>query len=233
MMMSDYADENEVRAQVWTPQPQGIIFDFDGLMVNTEKAIYGSWKRLFEREGEELPLSVFNQCLGSGYTHWNPERHLEERTGKVYDWDAINARRQREIEEELSEEGLLPGVSDLMSFCDERGLPMAVASSSSRRWVQGWLEALGLYDRFRVVVCRTDGYPVKPAPDLFLAAAEGMALEPACCLVFEDSRNGVVAACAAGMKVVAVPNEITAPAMPFPGACLHVENLLKVIPYGS
>lgn len=215
---------------IWTPFPKAVILDFDGLMVDTEYAIYSSWARVFISEGHELPLDIFNECLGSGYSHWNPGDHLEKLTGKTYDWEAINQQRQIELEAELEEEGLLPGVREIIHFLHNQKTPIGVASSSSRRWVAGWLKKLDIMDCFATVVCRTDGYPVKPAPDLFLAAARQMNTEPEHCLVFEDSKNGVAAACNARMKVVAVPNRVTAPAAPFPGADFHVKSLLDILP---
>ncbi len=72
------------------PPPQAIIFDFDGLLVDTEWAIYQSWARVYEREGHDLPLDLFNSCLGSGYTHWNPGEHLEKLTRKTNDRPSID-----------------------------------------------------------------------------------------------------------------------------------------------
>lgn len=188
---------------------RGLIFDFDGLLVDTEWAIYQSWLRLYEREGCSLPLTLFNSCLGSGYTHWDPGRYLEEQTGKTYDWEAEHAARQVEIERDLLGEGLLPGAAELLDAAHALGLPMAVASSSSRRWVQGWLVRLGIFERFRGTFCRTDGYAVKPAPDLFLAARECLGVPSCDCLVLEDSQNGVEAARRAGIPCVAIPNRVT------------------------
>lgn len=215
---------------IWTPLPQAVILDFDGLMVDTEYAIYSSWARVFANEGHDLPLPLFNECLGSGYSHWNPEEYLEKLTGKKYDWDTINQQRQTELEKELEEEGLLPGVKELMNHLQSSGIPMGVASSSSRQWVAGWLKKLDIIKCFATVVCRTDGYPVKPAPDLFLAAARQMDTEPARCLVFEDSKNGTAAAHQAGMRVVAVPNRVTTAAAPFPHAHIQITSLLDIIP---
>ncbi len=189
---------------------RGLIFDFDGLLVDTEWAIYQSWVRLYRRESCELPLELFNACLGSGYTHWDPGHHLEKLTGKKYDWEAENAARQEEIERDLRHEGLLPGAQELMNEADELGLPMAVASSSSRRWVEGWLRQLHILERYKGTFCRTDGYAVKPAPDLFLAALGCLGVPREECLVLEDSRNGVEAACRAGLRCVAIPNRVTA-----------------------
>lgn len=210
------------------PFPQAIIFDFDGLLVDTEWAIYNSWKRVFDQEGHELPLSLFNQCLGSGYTHWNPGDHLETLTGKTYDWDAINATRQEEINANLSRQGLLTGASEILDFCSEQSLPIAVASSSSHRWVDSWLSKLGIIDRFQTIVCRDDGYPVKPNPDLFLAASQRLGISPSGCLVLEDSQNGTTAAFNAGMSVIAIPNKITEMA-DFSHATAKVTSLLQAL----
>lgn len=189
--------------------PKAVIFDFDGLLVDTEWAIYQSWARVFDQEGHPLPLDVFIQCVGSGYSHWNPGDHLESLTGKTYDWDHINSCRQEEIHADLTHSGLLPGAIELLDYLGEQGMPLAVASSSSHRWVDSWLDKLCIRDRFRTVVCRDDNYPVKPNPALYLAAAERLGMVPADCLAIEDSQNGSQAAHDAGMAVFSVPNKIT------------------------
>lgn len=105
--------------------------------------------------------------------------------------------------------GLMSGALELFDWCDEHGVGMAVASSSSRRWVGGWLERLGVYGRFQGVFCRTDGYAVKPDPALFLAAQQCLGIPAADCLIIEDSENGTVGAYNAGIPCVAVPNRMT------------------------
>lgn len=119
--------------------PQAIIFDFDGLLVDTEWAIYQSWARVYEREGHTLPLDLFNSCLGSGYTHWNPGEHLETLTGKTYDWPAIDDLRQTEIVRDLEHEGLLPGALELLDHCAACGIrspspPPPRAAGSAAGW---------------------------------------------------------------------------------------------------
>lgn len=188
---------------------QGIIFDFDGILVDTEWAIYQSWVRIFRREGQRLPMKTYSPCLGAGYSYWDPARHLEKLTGKTYDWDVINKERQARIESDLDSAGLMPGALELLDLCDEYGIGMAVASSSSRRWVGGWLQKLGIEKRFRGVFCRTDGYPPKPDPALYRAAIECLGV-PAChCLALEDSDNGLKSASLAGAFTVAIPNRLT------------------------
>lgn len=190
-------------------RPAGIIFDFDGVLVDTEWAIYQSWVHLYAREGQEISIETYSPCLGAGYSHWDPAAHLEKLTGKTYDWEKETPARQAMLEADLARMGLMAGALELMDWCAEQGIGMTVASSSSRRWVQGWLEKLGIYHRFAGVFTRTDGYPVKPAPALFEAARLCLGLEKADCLIIEDSENGTIAARNAGIPCAAIPNRMT------------------------
>ena len=188
---------------------QAVIFDFDGVLVDTEWAIYQSWVRLFEREGQHISIETYSPCLGAGYSHWNPAEHLESLTGKKYDWEVETPARQAMLEEDLALTGLMPGAIELLDLCDSLRIPMAVASSSSSRWVHGWLTRLGIMRRFKGVFTRTDGFPVKPNPALFLAARECLCVQPEHCLIVEDSENGTIAARNAGIPCVAIPNRLT------------------------
>ncbi|MBQ5664849.1 MAG: HAD-IA family hydrolase [Akkermansia sp.] len=189
--------------------PKGIIFDFDGVLVDTEWAIYQSWVHLYAREGQEISIATYAPCLGAGYSHWDPAAHLEKLTGKKYDWEKETPARQAMLEADLERSGLMDGALELLDWCAEQGIRLTVASSSSRRWVQGWLEKLGIYDRFAGVFTRTDGYPVKPSPALFEAAQQCLGLEKADCLIIEDSENGTIAAQNAAIPCVAIPNRMT------------------------
>ena len=189
--------------------PKGIIFDFDGVLVDTEWAIYQSWVHLYAREGQEISIATYAPCLGAGYSHWDPAAHLEKLTGKKYDWEKETPARQAMLEADLERSGLMDGALELLDWCAGQGIGLAVASSSSRRWVQGWLEKLGIYDRFAGVFTRTDGYPVKPSPALFEAAQQCLGLEKADCLIIEDSENGTIAAQNAAIPCVAIPNRMT------------------------
>ena len=103
----------------------------------------------------------------------------------------------------------MPGAASLLEQLMAANVRRAVVSSSSHQWVDGWLEKTALAPRFETVVCRGDAERIKPAPDLFLEAAQRLDLDPAACLVIEDSLNGVKAAKAAGMPVWVVPNRVT------------------------
>lgn len=191
-------------------RPRGIIFDFDGVLVDTEWEIYRSWVWLYEREGQQISIETYAPCLGAGYSHWDPAAHLESLTGRRYDWESLTPIRQARINDALLRAGLMDGARELMDWCAGQGIRMTVASSSSRHWVEGWLRHLGIYERFSGVFCRTDGYPVKPDPALFLAARQHLGIPAQDCLIIEDSPNGVLAASRAGIPCVAVPNRMTA-----------------------
>lgn len=209
-------------------KPKGIIFDFDGVLVDTEWAIYQSWVHLYAREGQEISIATYAPCLGAGYSHWDPAAHLEKLTGKTYDWEKETPPRQARLEADLERSGLMPGAKELMDWCRAQGVGMTVASSSSRRWVAGWLEKLGIMDAFDGVFCRTDGYPVKPNPALFHAAQQCLALPAEDCLIIEDSENGTIAAQNAGIPCVAVPNRMTA-ASDFSRAAYRAESLSHLL----
>lgn len=186
-----------------------VLFDFDGVLVDTEWAIYEAWRRTFGAHGHPLPLEIYTRCIGSDFATWSPKVHLEELTGLAFDWHDLDARRQEEILADLQHEGPMHGAADLLSSLSTAGVPLAVVSSSSHKWVDGWLAKLGLDGWFRTTVCRGDAPRIKPAPDLYLEAAARLGVEPAQCLVIEDSLNGVKSAKAAGMAVWVVPNRVT------------------------
>jgi len=188
---------------------KAVLFDFDGVLVDTEWAIYQAWRRTFLGHGHELPLEIYTRCIGSDFDTWSPKTHLEELTGRAFDWHDLDARRQQEIMAALGDAGAMAGVSEILEKIAAHGLPMAVVSSSSHRWVDGWLEKLGLTGCFETTVCRGDAPRIKPAPDLFLEAARRLDVKPGGCLVIEDSYNGLMAAKAADMRVWVVPNRVT------------------------
>ena len=186
-----------------------VLFDFDGVLVDTEWAIYQAWKRTFEGHGQHLPLDVYTRCIGTDFQTWSPKIHLEELTGMAFDWHDLDTRRQQEIHRDLEHEKPMHGVTSLLETLASRAMPTAVVSSSSHQWVDGWLGKLGLAFHFRTTVCRGDAPRIKPAPDLYLTAAERLGVAPETCLVIEDSLNGLKAAKAAGMSVWIVPNRVT------------------------
>jgi HAD superfamily hydrolase (TIGR01509 family) len=189
---------------------EAVFFDFDGVLVDTEWAIYQAWLATFRASGHDLPLDIYTRCIGSDFATWSPKAHLEDLTGGSFDWHDLDTRRQQAIMADLAGQGAMDGVGDLLDLLESLRIPKAVVSSSSHHWVDGWLEKTGLTGRFQSVVCRGDAACIKPAPDLYLEAARRFGLDPSVCLVIEDSLNGVLAAKAAGMTAWVVPNRVTA-----------------------
>jgi len=186
-----------------------ILFDFDGVLVDTEMAIYQAWRRTFHAHGHDLTLDLYTRCIGSDFDTWSPKTHLEELTGRGFDWHQLDAARQREIERDLAGQQPMPGAVELLEFLAMRSVARAVVSSSSHQWVDGWLGRLGLARHLPLTICRGDAPRIKPAPDLFLEAARRLGVAAADCLVIEDSANGLLAATEAGMTAWVVPNEVT------------------------
>jgi HAD superfamily hydrolase (TIGR01509 family) len=188
---------------------RAIVFDFDGLILDTEEPIYRSWLEVYEAHGEALPFERWVQIVGSTTTDFHPQRHLEERLGRPLTQEVIEGRIGRRTELIL-EQKLLPGVVQHLDSARSLGLKLGVASSSTRDWVSGHLDRLGILGRFECVRCRDDVTNAKPAPDLYLAVLDCLGVSPSEALAIEDSPNGVIAATRAGMRCVAIPNTITA-----------------------
>lgn len=188
---------------------KAVLWDFDGVIVDTEWPIYETWREIFENESQELTLDTYVQCIGSDFETWSPEAHLESLTGRTYDWEQIGIDRNVEIRRRLENAQLNPGILDALTAMRAAGLKLAVVSSSSHSWVDHWLDQLAVRNLFDAVVCRGDAPKIKPAPDLYIEGAEQLSLAPKDCLVIEDSLNGLKAAQAAGCDCIAVPNRIT------------------------
>lgn len=207
---------------------QALIFDFDGLILDTETPEVKVWQAIFREHGRELPVDEWAKTVGGyGLSTYNAAAHLAELTG--LEAAPLYARYRRESDAIINASPVLPGVLDLIEAGTRRGLGLAVASSSPHAWVDSHLSRLGLDSRFEAVLCADDVAPgrTKPNPDLFLLAAERLGVPKEAAVVFEDSRNGVRAARSAGIFVVAVPNPLTI-RLGVDGANLTVGSLAEV-----
>ena len=185
-----------------------LVFDFDGLIVDTEWCEYVSIAEQFEQYGHRYAVEHFQQFVGTAWpTGWAEE--LIEAVGEPLDAELLHLRRRSRRDELLHATGTLPGVVELLELARREGVPLAVASSSTRDWVEQHLVRLGLRECFSAVLTRNDVERAKPAPDLFTAAARALGVSAARTIVFEDSFNGCTAAKAAGMACVVAPNRIT------------------------
>ncbi len=206
---------------------RALIFDFDGLILDTESPVYEAWRDDYLAHGCDLPLELYAACVGSDFNRFDPKSHLESLVGREIDWDERDLWRERNALERVSRLAPLPGVTALLEAANEAGLPCAVASSSPRSWVEGHLSRLGLLSRFALTRCVDDVAAPKPAPDLFLAASAALGVDPIEAVVFEDSRNGLLASLAAGCPCIVVPNRVTAH-LDFSGALAVVKSLESI-----
>jgi len=206
---------------------KALIFDFDGLIVDTEWPDYESWQQVYQRHGCELAVEKWGQIVGgSGASDFDPHEHLEKLCGKSLDREEIWISRRKQYLNELSAQPILPGVLDYLDEAERRGLQLAIASSSPENWVRGHLARLGIYQRFDIIKTADDVKRTKPDPELYLAALEGLTVKPNEGIVFEDSPNGVRAAKAANLFCVAVPNRLTVQ-LKFDGADLRLNSLIE------
>ena len=188
---------------------RAIVFDFDGLILDTEDPVYQSWVEVYREHGEELPFERWVEIVGSTTINFHPQHHLEERLGRSLTQEVLDRRVERRTELVLAQ-SLLPGVVEHIESAKAMGLKLGVASSSTRDWVQGHLERLGILDRFDCLRCRDDVANAKPEPDLYIAVIECLGVHASEAIAIEDSPNGVLAARRAGLRCVAIPNSITA-----------------------
>ena len=190
---------------------RGIIFDFDGLIVDTEWSVYQSWVQLFAKFDARLPLDQWTSIIGtSEYEHFDPYDVLEQQAGQKLNRNTLHQERYAHEMQLVAAQPILPGVEDYLRIAKAENLKLAIASSSDRKWVAGNLDRLRLLNYFDVIHTSDDVEKTKPNPALYLLALQSLGLKPDETIVLEDSPNGVRAAKAAGIFTVAIPNPLTA-----------------------
>ena len=188
---------------------KAVVFDFDGLLVDTEAAIFSIWREIYRSHKAVLTSEQWIKCVGT-FGGFDPYAHLEDLRGQSIDRAAVRAIYETRRDLETSKLDLLSGVAEKLSEAKSLGLKVGLASGSTKAWVSGHLQRLKVLDQFEHVCTRDDVKNVKPSPDLYLLAAARLECEPQECLAFEDSANGLLSAKAAGMRCVIVPNKVTA-----------------------
>lgn len=187
---------------------RALIFDFDGLILDTEWPEYQAWKKVFESFDLQLPIQDWMHVVG-GPNMVDFKLKLEERLGKKIDWPTVDAQRLDHHKVFMAEEEILPGVRELMIEASALGWAVGVASSSTHDWVFGNLRRLGLDSWVETIRSKNNVKNLKPHPEPYLLACQDLDADPRQSLAFEDSATGVAAARAAGLTVIAVPNRIT------------------------
>jgi HAD superfamily hydrolase (TIGR01509 family) len=188
---------------------RALVFDFDGLILDTEEPVYRSWLEVYQAHGEDLPFERWVQIVGSTTAGFHPQHHLEERLGRALTQEVLDRRVSRRTEMVLAQK-VLPGVVRHLQEAKAIGLKVGLASSSTSDWVTGHLARLGILGSFDCIRCRDQVANAKPEPDLYLAVLQCLDVIASEAIAIEDSPNGVQAAKRAGLRCVAIPNSITA-----------------------
>jgi HAD superfamily hydrolase (TIGR01509 family) len=185
------------------------LFDFDGLILDTETASRAGWEWLYRRQGFELPHEKWALMVGTvdGWDIWG---HLEGLAGRALDRKQLNDERYAHELTLLEAEQLRPGILSYFDAAERHGLKRAIVSSASRGWIDMHLERLERTVGWDAIVTADhDSERAKPAPTLYLEALEALDVAAAEAVAFEDSPNGIAAAKAAGVYVVGIPNLVT------------------------
>lgn len=185
----------------------GVIFDFDGLLMDTETTLLASWEFEWSQWGLELDRDTFFAPHGGDV---NADRYdaLARAVGPRFDRAASDTRRMAHREQLNAELKLADGISEWLSS----GLRLAVASSSPSAWVTDHLRRAGVLDAFDVIACGDEVPRHKPAPDVYLLALQRLGTTPDGWVAVEDTAHGVDAAHAAGLACIAIPNSYVHPA---------------------
>lgn len=206
---------------------KALIFDFDGLILDTETPDFHVWQAIYQEHGFDLPHDEWGKIVGGyGLAHFDAAEHLISLSQDELDAVSLRDRHRSESHALTLEQPIMPGVLDYIHKAKEFGLKLAVASSSQHSWVDTHAKRLGIFDHFDAVICADDvgAGRTKPNPDLFLLALKQLQVRRSEAVVFEDSPNGVKAANQAGIFVVAVPNPVTS-LLKIEGANLTVRSL--------
>ena len=191
---------------------KALIFDFDGLILDTETPEVLVWQSIYRDHGFELPVDEWEKTIGGyGISNFDAAQHLAFLSSGRLDSVSMRSRYRSEADAIIHASPILPGVISLIEQAREQGLTVAIGSSSPHSWVDTHAKRLGIYHYFKHIICQDDVAPgrTKPNPDIYLKALEVLKIQNTEAVVFEDSPNGVLASRRAGIFVVAVPNPLT------------------------
>jgi len=205
-----------------------IIFDMDGLMLDSERIAQQAWQQAGAAQGYEIPTEVYLQAVGR--TKQDTEATFKQALGQDFPFETLYDHKQQLVDQIIAQ-GIptKPGLFELLDLIDQWGLQKAVATSTARPIATKKLSSSGLLGRFETIVCGDEIPNGKPAPDIFLTAAGLLNVPPAQCMVLEDSEAGIQAAHAAGMKPVMVP-DLKQPSAEVAALAYSVSSSLLAIP---
>jgi beta-phosphoglucomutase family hydrolase len=188
------------------PLPKALIFDMDGLMLDSEPLYQEAWQAAAQELGYPIDAELYMSLIGRSSAE--ADRMFGQIFGAAFPVREFNQRWDELWRRLIQEKGiaLQPGLLPLLDWVEQQDIPKAVGTSSNRAEAEACLSLAGIRDRFSIIVTVDQVAAGKPEPDIFLAAAQQLAQAPEQCLVLEDSNAGVQAAQAAGMAVIMVPD---------------------------
>lgn len=211
---------------------KAIIFDLDGTIVVSHPTHFAAYEKLFGEFGVKWNYEEFNSIFAGTGAPSIIELILKRNGIKDFNRAAL-VRKKRDLFQSILDGkklSVVPGFYDFLKKINEAGLKKAIASGSNRQNIIGMLENIGVLEEFAEIVSGEDVTNPKPAPDIFLAAAEKLGVPPAECLVIEDMDHGVAGALAAGMKCIALTTTIGKKRLREAGARTIVKNYKEIDP---
>jgi HAD superfamily hydrolase (TIGR01509 family) len=206
---------------------KALIFDFDGLILETEAAEHQSWAELFNLHGGQLPFSKWVTLIGTEEGSFDPAQELEEQIGQKLDWSQLKPQRYQRCLELIAAKPALPGVIDYLKDGKKMGFKMGVASCSPLSWLNLHLSRLGLLNFFDTIRGKDHVQVTKPNPSVYLSALQALQVSGDQAIAFEDSPNGIQAAKEAGLFCIAVPSKLTS-GLPLGKADLQLNSLADI-----
>lgn len=191
---------------------KALIFDFDGLILDTESPEFLTWQSIYQEHGFDLPEDEWKKTIGGyGISNFDPAEHLSSISQGSIQAHKTREKSRREIDSLIHAKPILPGILRMILEAKQHGLQLAIGSSSMHSWVDTHAKRIGIYDYFDHIICADDvsAGRTKPHPDIYLKALGLLGVQDNEAVVFEDSLNGVTAARRAGVFVVGIPNLLT------------------------
>ncbi len=208
---------------------EGVLFDMDGLMFDTEPISRDGWIHAGQEMGRSIDESVVLQLRGTSASQGDAV--LRRIFGDDFDCDKARRIRTQYLTDTLEKNGIpvKEGLIELLSYLKENGIPAVLATSTNRERAMDYLRRAGVDGYFSGSVCGDEAGRSKPYPDIFLRAAKEIDRDPKKCMVLEDSPNGIRAGSAAGCITVMVP-DLTPPNDELRAACFRIVPSLRCIP---
>lgn len=206
---------------------KALVFDFDGIILDTETPTYRATQSIYQEYGVECPIDVYANTAGTQDENFDFVDYLSEQVGHTVDRDKLVREQHKRMLALIEKEEVLPGVVSILEAAKQSGLKIALATSSGNHWAQGHLERLGIRHYFQVIFQADDVEKTKPDPALYSKAVEALGVQPEEAIAFEDSYHGLIAAKAAGLYCVVIPNEVTQ-GLNFSKADLKLKSLADV-----